>query len=1498
MLMKQFLHHQPDIETFIFNLMFLVLERNNAIMPRAPKLSSRDLDEEFERFLKESLSDDSMDFTGRGGKKADVKKKKEDSTPWWMKDDDDDHFKMGRGKQTSKSDDAPAQSSTPSGMKWLKPKKQSTPLREVEEEEEGLDDVIKKKPSVKSEDKGKFERKGADPGAQRQISRDSLENDDLDVKMQDSRKRSGVLPEQASFEDTYSQSEPSGGLTTPGSTGQDHLGGLTTPGSTSQDYLGGLTTPGSTGPGAETLEEMADKARFFKELEEKGGSLIDYSRLNREADLSGTMGTMGTLPSAYMGSPEDTGPQDKKLANLAKEDSEPAVETPPKPAVQNKKGTKGPSMLSKVALLDTADSTLSPVKQPHPGASPPSGGQGDAAPTTPGGFLASGTTGKALESRGLSTGTTGELEALQAILREAADTPTLHLHDNINDSVTKATKERTVEDIINEVNEGRRASNQGQDGVRGFDLQPVSALSSDNAEQRGFDLQPANQDSRPGSHDQEGDDEDEGVDGTRGFMLSPVGEGQEMRGFALEPASPVSRGFDLQPATAEDMDSLRPEFQLPSPAKGQGKRRSPSKPKGRYAHIRSSGYGKPKSAAKSTWSPAEIGKQKVKGSEVPKRNGQDDRSQRHLLASVESFASYLQEQFGDTLRKTPPLKKSSEEPILSASMREAKFQSLSRERALIAEVNEWQQQWQEERRLNAKMNAEIADVRREFARKEEELRLVHEKEIFQLKQDNYVLLAKLNSQEDQEKVRRRELVSGKTPEGASQEEQMRLMQREIVQQETLLQGYQQENERLYSEAKKLQTNNRENEKRMFSENQRLQTEVGNLRELNEMKDRALRNKGIITGQKIQQEIAAGNTAVLGAGKIAELQAEIKEHEVREASLRSEVKRLTQGQKELEEHIEGLVREKTRQQERLDQLRNGHQTEFQDLQVKYQREIESLQKKIRWYSENQELLDRDSAALREKDVEIADLKEKLKKGGSQGNSKTSEAQRRAKERAADAKKIQDLERQVREMNDIIRRRHPNSLPALIYAAASSSSSDPKGQQGSLEGQPRSITFLEDKVKRLERELEGKEEESRKGLRVVEQKYNAMKVRYEDRISTLESQLVESEARRQLSSHPHTSLTALEKELEGVKERSRRQLQEAERENGELRRKLAKAVSTAMTGGEGGEGGGKEGESKKGGVDKGLLAKLAHHELELAAKNKELELLRSTVDKLMEERFRAWNTGEGNKGKTKKSRKQDGKSEGSGEKVTGSKPYIPENFAGSHISDVLMENERLKHQLDDLALEMEQQRVRLNASLAEMESATRQERERVAEEMTSLRSRHKMEMERVQAERAPSQTEQRISRLTNQVQAQQTTIRELQDQLSESRLETDRLAASRVRERVMETQVAQLREELREARETHSPEMKHFEDLQAKIAALESRHTQRDRDLRVLVERAALSASEEKEQEILQLKSLVEGKNLEIQRFRVELEAILEVLRELQRQGVVLPLDSQSVSSMFL
>ena len=56
----------------------------------------------------------------------------------------------------------------------------------------------------------------------------------------------------------------------------------------------------------------------------------------------------------------------------------------------------------------------------------------------------------------------------------------------------------------------------------------------------------------------------------------------------------------------------------------------------------------------------------------------------------------------------------------------------------------------------------------------------------------------------------------------------------------------------------------------------------NYRALLERKEEAYQNKGVITSLPVQQNIAAGNTngsAILGAGKIAVLEAECKESKV-------------------------------------------------------------------------------------------------------------------------------------------------------------------------------------------------------------------------------------------------------------------------------------------------------------------------------------------------------------------------------------------------------------------------------------------------------------------------------------------------------------------------------------------------------------------------------------------------------------------------------------------
>ena len=71
-----------------------------------------------------------------------------------------------------------------------------------------------------------------------------------------------------------------------------------------------------------------------------------------------------------------------------------------------------------------------------------------------------------------------------------------------------------------------------------------------------------------------------------------------------------------------------------------------------------------------------------------------------------------------------------------------------------------------------------------------------------------------------------------------------------------------------------------------------------------------------------------------------------------------------------------------------------------------------------------------------------------------------------------------------MEQILRRRHPNSLPSLMMTAAVI----PEEQEKSP-----LVTVLEGRVRKLEQEIEERDREDDKMLRAVEQKYNNIKVR---------------------------------------------------------------------------------------------------------------------------------------------------------------------------------------------------------------------------------------------------------------------------------------------------------------------------------------------------------------------------------------------------------------------
>lgn len=77
-------------------------------------------------------------------------------------------------------------------------------------------------------------------------------------------------------------------------------------------------------------------------------------------------------------------------------------------------------------------------------------------------------------------------------------------------------------------------------------------------------------------------------------------------------------------------------------------------------------------------------------------------------------------------------------------------------------------------------------------------------------------------------------------------------------------------------------------------------------------------------------------------------------------------------------------------------------------------------------------------------------------------------------------------QVKEMEQILRRRHPNSIPTLMMAANAAD----LASQPSIK--PPSVQVLETRLHKMESELENKDEECNKLLRAMEQKFNVLKV----------------------------------------------------------------------------------------------------------------------------------------------------------------------------------------------------------------------------------------------------------------------------------------------------------------------------------------------------------------------------------------------------------------------
>ncbi|XP_055289877.1 centrosomal protein of 162 kDa isoform X1 [Moschus berezovskii] len=1395
--------------------------------------SKEELDEEFEQFMKE-LSDDSFENSNKTSRQPKEVKKK-DSVPWWITEDE---FESGGPFGTNVS--------------YLKTKKTSQPVMETEEESAERIQFLKSSGTSI-------------------LSIDSLEANEIVSELNHS-----VL-----------------------------------------------------GLGLDTLEEQEEKEQFFARLEKGLTSSIDYSRLNKELDSNDSIHFKALHSNqANMQPGEDKHENESKHEELAEnysddfEDEEdvdapltPKGETKSKENSQSEK-TNVPKqeeektgMLANVVLLDSLDSVAEVNLDEQ-----------DRTKTKP--KALSDMTDNEMIGTGLSYGqSNSDIEALHQaychIAHSLGDADEQRTESNAAENTKSSAKDHpqenegssknisTTESDLPTVEELMKPIRIDSFGVSGFDLQPVSYKKLAENKETEF-VSPLPLKINPNVVSQEPQTVSQFLDRNEDNVVleKATNEGTENNYPRVNTVEEqidkmyldilkkkISIGPSLLPQDDKTNKTLRSQLDSGEEGTVTGKQLPYKKAKsapplfkrkpqnGLYASVRSSGYGKPSSPFKTF-------------SNLEKKTSKDIMKSKNLRSILASNQSRKKEILPATKlikpaslgKPAPPTEswlatpKSSEDPIEADSC--VQFQNDSSgyhggnketELLMFKRVQEAEEKWKGAQALIEQIKVTFSEKEKELENKMEELKKQQEKELFRLNQDNYILQAKLSSFEESNK-KHRWLHLGETTDPVT-EEKLKQIQKEIQEQEMLLQGYQQENEKLYNQVKDLQEQNKKNEERMFKENQSLFSELAALKEQ--------MHRSRFLSQAVEDSEPTRNQ------NFTDLLAELRVAQKEKNSLLEDIKRLKQDKQALEVDLEKVKKERDHAKDQIAYAAGEKLYEIKIIEETHKQEISGLQKRLQWYAENQDLLDKDAVRLKEANEEIEKLKLEVEKLKAESGNPSIQQKIRLKEKAADTKKIQDLERQVKEMEGILKRRYPNSLPALILAASAAGDIADRN----------TVEFMEKRIKKLEADLEGRDEEAKKSLRTMEQQFQKMKIQYEQRLEE-QDQLLACKLKEAAQNQQDNSsrAKALEKELDDVKEAHQITVRNLEAEIDVLKHQNAE-LELKKT-----EKDDKDFQSIEFQVEQAhSKAKLVRLNEELAAKGREIQDLSKTVERLQKERRKMLSNqhSKAREETTAKRVKKDGLHPGRGNADSSGtlegKLYQPHTFTDSHVSEVLQENCRLKSEVAKLTVEGNELKMKSEAAVNQFENTMKRFKEETAAHITSLKASHQREVEKLLCQNAVENSSSKVAELNRKIATQEVLIKHFQNQVNELQSKQESLVVSQVREEILQKEITKLLEELREAKENHTPEMKHFMILEKKIKQMEMRHEQREQELQQIIQQTHQVVETEQNKEIEKWKRLAQLKNRDLDKFRTELDSILDVLRELHRQGVVVPVALAEVNA---
>uniref|UniRef100_A0A1B0AQJ3 Centrosomal protein of 162 kDa n=1 Tax=Glossina palpalis gambiensis TaxID=67801 RepID=A0A1B0AQJ3_9MUSC len=219
---------------------------------------------------------------------------------------------------------------------------------------------------------------------------------------------------------------------------------------------------------------------------------------------------------------------------------------------------------------------------------------------------------------------------------------------------------------------------------------------------------------------------------------------------------------------------------------------------------------------------------------------------------------------------------------------------------------------------------------------------------------------------------------------------------------------------------------------------------------------------------------------------------------REHALKQEIEQLQERLKDTEERLESF----RIQHDTLSQLHR----KLRESNTQLQDESEMLKLDVQHLNECANVLRAELQSARNDRDEALELQNILK---TELEETRNEKKRAQEQKEKDAKTIQDLQRQCREMERILMRKHPDSVSALIVASKATNIRASNDQENLS-----SRKLLEQRIAQLEADAKEQDTKAQQILANVQARFNSVQAKYETHIADLETQLnekIESQVR---------------------------------------------------------------------------------------------------------------------------------------------------------------------------------------------------------------------------------------------------------------------------------------------------------------------------------------------------------------------------------------------------